>query len=251
MAHLFFGVGSFSNVNWISIHRTVRCSQTLIGIENANDLGLAELVGVRVRCVVCMPVYASYPTKWLIKVNSSGCFTAVDHFPFSDISKISNESKMVRMPKMKITYSYHDFTSFDSGMLQARLASLRVSVSVCTWFNYVAVNVSPYVRHVQHTKVLFEYGCMHESFHFFPFLLLLSMCSFINSNTDWYNNNDCQEFLWQKMFANMCKNSSQNEITHENGWKRLSNSMQELAYSNSPPHTFDICTHTHTRVRIE
>lgn len=67
----------------------------------------------------------------------------------------------------------------------------------------MTVSILPNVRHAQHTKVYINLSMVHARVFilFFFFLYFHSMCSFINSNTDWYNNNQCQEFLWQKMFS--------------------------------------------------
>lgn len=68
--------------------------------------------------------------QWLIKVNSSGCFTAVDHFPFSDQIRMSRK---LFGSEMEITYSYHDCASFDSGhgCRLDWLYCVRLCVCVC------------------------------------------------------------------------------------------------------------------------
>lgn len=135
------------------------------------------------------PASATHTPQWLIKVNSSGCFTAVDHFPFSiKCEWVENCS----VSEMEITYSYHDCASFDSGTLQARRSTCFDCGFCASTTTYAHTQYQSVFAPMVYARCIF---LPFSSFHSILLLLILTLTSL----------NVCiiitlSRILWQKKF---------------------------------------------------
>lgn len=141
----------------------------------------------------CETVAGTHTPQWLIKVNSSGCFTAVDHFPFSiKCEWVENCS----VSEMEITYSYHDCASFDSGTLQARRSTCFDCGFCASTTTYANTHTRSQYQSVFAPMVYARrFFLPFSSFHSVLFLLiptLTSVCVCIIKTLS--------RFLWQKKF---------------------------------------------------